>query len=152
MEERIVYITEYDLKRLREFIEDAKQIERRGNEYLDSLDVELSRGKVVAPAEVPPDVVTMNSRVRLVDLDTHEEMVYILVFPQEADLTQSKISVLAPIGTAMLGYRVGDTFTWQVPDGVRRLQVKEVLYQPEAAGDYHLQDFRLDQPHGNMRA
>ena len=138
MEERTIYITEYDLKRLREFIVEAKQVERRGNEYLDRLDVELSRGKVVAPKEVPPDVVTMNSRVRLVDLDTHEEMVYTLVFPQEADITQSKISVLAPIGTAMLGYRVGDTFTWQVPDGVRRLQVKEILYQPEAAGDYHL--------------
>ena len=138
MEERTIYITEYDLKRLRELIEDAKRAERRGNEYLDSLDAELSRGKVVAPTEVPPDVVTMNSRVHLVDQDTHEEMVYTLVFPQEADITQSKISVLAPIGTAMLGYRVGDTFTWQVPDGVRRLQVKRVLYQPEASGDYHL--------------
>ena len=138
MEERTIYITEYDLKRLRELIEDAKRVEPHGNEYLDSLDVELSRGKVVAPTEVPPDVVTMNSKVHLVDQDTHEEMVYTLVFPQEADITQSKISVLAPIGTAMLGYRVGDTFTWQVPDGVRRLQVKRVLYQPEASGDYHL--------------
>ena len=138
MEERSIYITEHDLKRLRELIAEAKQVEHRGNEYLDSLDAELARGKVVAPTEVPSDVVTMNSRVRLVDLDTHEEMVYTLVFPQEADITQSKISVLAPIGTAMLGYRVGDTFSWRVPDGVRRLQVKEVLYQPEAAGDYHL--------------
>ena len=138
MEARTIYITEYDLKRLRELIDEAKRLDRRGNEYLDSLDAELSRGKVVAPTEVPPDVVTMNSKVRLVDLDTHEEMVYTLVFPQEADRTQSKISVLAPIGTAMLGYRVGDTFTWQVPDGIRRLQVKEILYQPEASGDYHL--------------
>ena len=72
------------------------------------------------------------------DQDTHEEMVYTLVFPQAADVTQSKISVLAPIGTAMLGYRSGDTFMWQVPDGVRRLQVKQVLYQPEASGDFHL--------------
>jgi len=138
MEERIIYITEYDLKRLRELIEEAKRVDRRGNEYLESLDAELSSGKVVAPTEVPPDVVTMNSQVRLIDLDTHEEMVYTLVFPQEADISQSKISVLAPIGTAMLGYRVGSTFTWKVPDGVRRLQVKEVLYQPEASGDYHL--------------
>ena len=138
MEARTIYITEYDLKRLRELIDEAKRLDRRGNEYLDSLDAELSRGKVVAPTEVPPDVVTMNSKVRLVDLDTHEEMVYTLVFPQEADRTQSKISVLAPIGTAMLGYRVGDTFTWQVPDGIRRLQVKQVVYQPEASGDYHL--------------
>ena len=138
MEERIIYITEYDLKRLRELIKEAKRVDRRGNEYLESLDAELSGGKVVAPTGVPPDVVTMNSQVRLIDLDTHEEMVYTLVFPQEADITQSKISVLAPIGTAMLGYRVGGTFTWKVPDGVRRLQVKEVLYQPEASGDYHL--------------
>jgi len=138
VEERTIYITEYDLKRLRELIMEAKRIDRRGNEYLDSLEAELSRGKVVASTEVPQDVVTMNSRVHLVDLDTQEEMVYTLVFPQDAELSQSKISVLAPIGTAMLGYRVGDTFTWQVPDGVRRLQVKEVLYQPEASGDYHL--------------
>jgi regulator of nucleoside diphosphate kinase len=138
MEDRIIYITEFDLKRLRELIEEAKRVDRRVNEYLESLDAELSGCKVVVPTEVPPDVITMNSQVRLIDLDTHEEMVYTLVFPQEADITQSKISVLAPIGTAMLGHRVGDTFTWEVPDGFRRLQVKKVLYQPEATGDYHL--------------
>lgn len=138
MEERTIYITEFDMKRLRELIAEAKRLDRRGNDYLESLEAELSRGKVVAPTDVPPDVVTMNSRVGLVDLDTEEEMVYTLVFPHEADITQSKISVLAPIGTAILGYRVGDTLTWQVPDGMRRLRVKQILYQPEAAGDYHL--------------
>jgi len=138
MEERTIYITEFDMKRLRELIAEAKRLDRRGNDYLESLEAELSRGKVVAPTDVPPDVVTMNSRVGLVDLDTEEEMVYTLVFPHEADITQSKISVLAPIGTAILGYRVGDTLTWQVPDGIRRLRVKQILYQPEAAGDYHL--------------
>ena len=138
MEEHTIYITEYDLKRLRELIQDAKGLRRRGNEYLDSLEGELSRAQVVDPTQVPPDVVTLNSRVCLVDLDTQEEMVYTLVFPQDAGVSESKISVLAPIGTAMLGYRVGDIFTWTVPDGVRRLQVKQVLYQPEASGDYHL--------------
>jgi len=100
--------------------------------------MELNRATVIAPTEVPPDVITMNSRVRLLDLDTGEEMIFTLVFPAQADIAESKISVLAPIGTAMLGYRVGDTFTWEVPDGERTLQVKELLYQPEAAGDYHL--------------
>lgn len=138
MQDRTIFITEYDLERLRDLIEEARRIDRRGNEYLDSLDAELARGTVVTPAEVPSDVITMNSTIHLEDLDTHEEMVYTLVFPHEADITQGKISVLAPIGTAMLGYRVGDSFTWQVPDGVRRLQVKAVLYQPEAAGDFHL--------------
>jgi regulator of nucleoside diphosphate kinase len=138
MDVRTIHITEYDLSRLRELISEAKRLEPRGNEYLENLDAELSRARLVAPSEVPADVVTMNSRVRLIDLDTKEAMVYTLVFPADADIAQSKISVLAPIGTAMLGYRAGDVFTWRVPDGVRHIQVKEVLYQPEAAGDYHL--------------
>ena len=138
MEARTIYITQFDMQRLRALIGDAKRLAPRGNEYLEGLESELSRGILVAPTDVPPDVVTMNSRVSLVDLDTNEEMVYTLVFPNDADIAKSKISVLAPIGTAMLGYRVGDTFEWHVPDGTRRLRVKKVLYQPEAAGNYDL--------------
>lgn len=138
MNKRTIYITEYDVERLRHLITEAKRLVPRGNEYLESLQAELDRGQLVAPTEVPPDVITMNSKVCLVDLDTNEEIVYTLVFPQDADIDQSKISILAPIGTAMLGYRVSDVFTWQVPEGVRRLKVKQILYQPEAAGDYHL--------------
>ena len=138
MEQRAIYITEYDMSRLRELIDEARHVQRQSNEYLTSLDAELSRAKVVAPTEVPLDVVTMNSKVSLLDLDTGEEIVYVLVFPNDADVAQSKISILAPIGTAMLGYRVGDSFTWKVPDGVRRLQIQRVIYQPEASGDYHL--------------
>ncbi len=102
MEERTIYITEYDMTRLRKLIAEAKQLDRRGNEYLDSLEAELSRAVLVAPTAIPANVVTMNSKVRLVDLETQEEMIYTLVFPNEADLAQGKISVLAPIGTAML--------------------------------------------------
>ena len=70
MEERTIYITEYDMKRLRELIAEAKRLDRRGSEYLESLEGELSRGILVAPTDIPPDVVTMNSRVNLADLDT----------------------------------------------------------------------------------
>jgi regulator of nucleoside diphosphate kinase len=80
----------------------------------------------------------MNSRVRLKDLETNEEKVYTLVFPSEANLEQQKISILAPIGTAILGYRVGDTVEWRVPGGIRKLRLEEILYQPEAAGQYSL--------------
>ncbi len=80
----------------------------------------------------------MNSKVHLLDLETKEEMTYTLVFPDAADIIAGKISVLAPIGTAMLGYRAGDTFSWEVPAGVRRIEVLAILYQPEASGDYHL--------------
>jgi regulator of nucleoside diphosphate kinase len=138
MDGRTITITEFDMERLSTLLDDAKRLDRYGNEYLESLEIELSRGQLVAPADVPADVITMNSKVCLKDLDTKEEMTFTLVFPRDADITQSKMSVLAPIGTAMLGYRIGDIFTWKVPDGVRRLQVAKVLYQPEASGNHHL--------------
>ena len=98
----------------------------------------MERAEVVAPRDVPTDAVTMNSTVRLRDLGSGKELTYTLVFPNEADVDQGKISILAPIGTAMIGYREGDVIEWEVPSGLRRLKVEEVLYQPEAAGDYHL--------------
>ncbi|MCC6456659.1 MAG: nucleoside diphosphate kinase regulator [Caldilineaceae bacterium] len=138
MEGRTIYITEFDMERLGKLIEEAKRVHRHGNAYLDDLELELSRAEVVLPADVPPDVVTMNSTVWLRDLDTDEEMTVTLVFPQDADIEHDKVSVLAPIGTAMLGYRAGDVFTWKVPDGERRLRIEKVPYQPEASGDLHL--------------
>lgn len=138
MENRTIYITRHDMARLRDQIDETRRMTRGGNAHLDSLEAELSRAYVVASTEVPPDVVTMNSRVSVVDLDTDEEMEFTLVFQKDSDIAQSKISVLAPVGTAVLGYRVGDTFSWVVPDGTRRLKIRELLYQPEAAGDFSL--------------
>jgi regulator of nucleoside diphosphate kinase len=96
---------------------------------------ELERAEVVATDAVPPDVITMNSRAKLLDLDSNERMEFTVVFPDEADLAEGKISVLAPVGTGMLGYRVGDTFEQRAPLGVRRLKVLAVTFQPEAALD-----------------
>jgi regulator of nucleoside diphosphate kinase len=126
------------MERLRKLLQDAQYTTYRKSEYLEKLEEELERAQVVKPEKVPADVVTMNSRVRLVDLESREEMTLTLVLPQDADIDQNKISVLAPIGTAMLGYQLGDTFEWEVPDGVRKLRVEDILYQPEASGDYDL--------------
>lgn len=133
-----IRVTEFDLERLKKLLEDAQRTSYRKSAYLTHLQTELDRAKVVKPDKVPSDVVTMNSRVCLVDLDTGEEEVYTVVFPDEANAGQGKISVLAPIGTAMLGYEVGDVFEWEVPAGKRKWKVKQVLYQPEASGHYHL--------------
>ena len=133
--EHRVLITEADLQKLKELIVEAKRLEPRGNEYLHKLEQEIAAAQVLPPSAIPADVVTMNSTVRLLDLDSQETMDLTLVFPDEANLDESKISVLAPIGTAVLGYRAGDEISWPVPDGVRRFTVVEVLYQPEAAGD-----------------
>lgn len=139
IKEATIYITEVDRQRLEKLVEIAGERDRRADhEYLRKLEHELDRAETVAPEEVPGDLITMRSKVRLKDMNTGEEMVYTLVFPTEADSGDGKISVLAPIGTAMLGYRVGDLIEWQVPSGLRRLKVEELLYQPEAAGGYNL--------------
>jgi regulator of nucleoside diphosphate kinase len=138
MSHRTIYITEYDMKRLTKLIEDSQDSDPQDKGYLTELQEELDRAKIVASSGIPKDVITMNSQVCLIDQHTQKEEILILVFPQEANISQGKISVLAPIGTAMLGYRVGEVFRWKVPAGERKLKVKKILYQPEAAGDYHL--------------
>ena len=139
VEQTTIYITELDRQRLGKLIELAGERSRRANHlYLARLEEELERAETVAPEKVPADVITMRSRVRLRDLNTGEDMVYTLVFPSEANFDEGKISVLAPVGTAMLGYRVGNLIEWEVPSGRRRLKVEELIYQPEAAGDYNL--------------
>jgi len=134
MSPRVIYITQQDMKRLRPLIEGVKN----SRDDLRGLQVELENARVVAPIDVPPDVITMNSKARLRDLDTGEEMIFTLAFPGNASIEDDRISVVAPIGTAMLGHRVGDEFEWEVPAGSVRLRVEEVMYQPEAAGHYHL--------------
>lgn len=138
MKGRTIYITDYDLKRLKELLDVAKEFDYRGRDDLKDLKVELNRAYLLASRDIPGDVITMNSKAVLIDIDTGGEMTYTLVFPHDADIDQGQISILAPIGTAMLGCSVGDTFEWKVPAGLRRLKVKEILYQPEASGDYHL--------------
>ena len=134
-----IYITRPDHERLTKLIELAREREGDANrEYLNRLEEELERAEVVEQKDIPPDVITMRSTVSLKDLDTGGKMIYWLAFPTEANYSEGKISVLAPVGTALLGYRRGDVIEWEVPSGVRRLRVEKVLYQPEAKGDYHL--------------
>jgi len=137
--ESTIYITEVDLARLRKLIESARDGGVDWNTpYINKLEDELDRANIVDPKEIAMDAITMRSRVRLKDLESRKEMIYSLVFPNEADVDEGRISVLAPVGTAMIGYRVGDIIEWEVPSGLRRLKVEEVLYQPEASGDYQL--------------
>ena len=138
MAKKIIYITDNDMKRLKELILVAREFGNESEKYLEELENELERGKVVKSQNIPNTIITMNSKIRLLDIDTQEEMVYRLVFPNNADANEGKVSILAPIGTALLGYKVGDIIEWRVPGGIAKLEVKEILYQPEAAGDYHL--------------
>jgi regulator of nucleoside diphosphate kinase len=100
---------------------------------IDELQAELDRAQIAPERDVPGDVVIMNSTVTLRDLETHEVETYTLVYPDRADIANHKLSVLAPIGTAILGYRVGDEVRWRVPMGWRRFRVEQVNQQPEPA-------------------
>lgn len=136
MLDREIVITEFDQNRLRNLLEGVKRWNARDRTHVDHLEAELDRAHVVVPVDVPSDVVTMNSEVAVRDMDSNEEMTFAVVFPSEADVNRQKISILAPIGTAVLGYRVGDTIDWKVPGRTRRLKIERVLFQPEAAGQF----------------
>jgi len=136
VEKRTIYITELDMERLTKRLLESRAIPERDQGNLSRLEQELMSAEVVPADKIPHDVITMNSTVRLKDLETNTELTYTLVYPADANAGRNRISVLAPIGTALIGYRVGDVITWEVPAGLRRLQVEEVIYQPEAAGHY----------------
>jgi regulator of nucleoside diphosphate kinase len=138
MAKRRIHITDYDMQRLRKLLEGTQYWNQKDKEYLSHLEEEMDQAVVVPSEKVPPDVVTMNTQMRVTDLDTEKKLSIQLVFPSEADFEKGKISILAPIGTALIGYRAGDTVTWEVPNGTRHLKIEEIVYQPEAAGDYHL--------------
>ncbi|MBU2574257.1 MAG: nucleoside diphosphate kinase regulator [Elusimicrobia bacterium] len=138
MNGRVLYITKTDCERLRKYLSSpaARNSRDRGN--LEILGEEIHKAKIVDSREIAPDVVTMNSRIKLKDMDTNKEILVTLVFPDDSNIEQGKLSVLSPIGTAILGYSLGDIIEWKVPSRVRRIQIKEICYQPEAAGNYDL--------------
>lgn len=134
-----IYTTEIDRKRLGHLIERVRNQEQTENfSYINNLEEKLEFAEAVAPEQIPPDVVTMRSKVSLKDLDTNKKEVYSIVFPTEADYDEGKISILAPLATALLGYKCGDTVEFQAPSRLRRLKIEDILYQPEAAGDLDL--------------
>jgi regulator of nucleoside diphosphate kinase len=130
-------VTAENMARLRSVVE--RYLESSRAAAAEQLELELDRAMVVPQGEIPPDVVTMGSRILFEDVETGRRREATLAYPEEANIDQSRISILAPVGLAVLGLRVGDQIEWPLPQArVARLRVMEVLYQPEAAGDFHL--------------
>jgi regulator of nucleoside diphosphate kinase len=132
-----IRVTRFDKTRLMDLLR-SLDAAHENRDDIEELERELARGTEVESTEVEPDVVTMNSTVRVTDLDTNTSHLYSIVFPADADFEKGRISILSPLGTALLGYRAGDVVTWEMPRGTRRLRIEELVYQPEAAGDFHL--------------
>ena len=126
-------ITEQDYERL------ALLLQHTDGPNSLALEEELARAHVVSQKDVPKDVVTMNSTIQFLSLDTQKESEITLVYPKDADVTKGRVSILAPIGIALIGLRVGQTIQWPMPNGQsRELKVTGIRYQPESSGHWEL--------------
>lgn len=137
MIQKSAVISETDFDRLSHLMESPRYRTTHAT-LMRELKQELANGKVVAPERLPKGVVTMNSKVRIRDMGSDELETYTLVYPDDANIDENKLSVLAPLGAALLGARTSQVIRIEVPAGRRRLRVERILYQPEAAGDFHL--------------
>jgi regulator of nucleoside diphosphate kinase len=128
--EESIIVTNVDLQHL------IPVLEQNDTPASEALDAELRRAQVVEWAAVPPDVVTMNTEVVYEDVDTGIRRTVRVVYPRDADSAKGHVSVLAPIGSALLGLRVGQSIEWALPKGRRRVRVVEIRYQPESHGEH----------------
>lgn len=129
-----ILITEKDLLRIRTVMASNGK-----TDWLANLDLELERAKIITDSEVPRDLVTMNSKVRYLVKNENREATVTLVYPKDANIDEQKISVLAPLGSALIGLRVGQSINWQIHEGnTKIIEILEVIYQPEESGDWHL--------------
>jgi regulator of nucleoside diphosphate kinase len=133
MNNDVILITEKDLLRIKNILSFEKSDE------FENLEIELERARIITDANVPSDLVTMNSRLKFLNIQDHKEMIVTIVYPHEANFADGKISVLASLGSALIGLRIGQEINWMFPDGrTRTLKILEVQYQPEANGHWHL--------------
>jgi regulator of nucleoside diphosphate kinase len=128
-----IYTTENDLELLSQLIENMRMHQNGEMSYVNTLEEKLEFAESVAPEKIAADVITMGSQVKVLDLDTNKGQVWSIVFPDEANYDEGKISILAPLATALLGHKKGDTVLVKAPTRTRRLKVEAVLFQPESA-------------------
>ncbi len=131
-------LSNLDVSRIRKAIDNAVRQKRIRSEEVSNLLTELSKAKVVAPEEIPGDVVTMNSIVSVSFLNTNKSIQIQLVYPDMANFRENKISIFSPVATALIGYKAGDEIEWIVPSGLTSIKIEKIIYQPEAAGDFDL--------------
>lgn len=130
-----ITISSLDADRLYRLIESLPAGSFAGKKELEE---ELDRANVVDPTEIPATLVTMNSTVNFIVESSKEEFVLTLVYPKDLDSSEHKISILAPVGSALLGLSQGDEIEWPKPGGgLITVKIKEVTYQPERAGELH---------------
>lgn len=133
MNDDVILVTEKDYLRIKHLLSFQKSLD------FENLELELERAKVISDDIVPPDLVTMNSKIKFLNINEEKEVIITIVYPSEANFAEGRISVLAALGSALLGLRVNQEINWMFPDGkTRTLKILEILYQPEENGHWHL--------------
>ena len=127
-----------DYNRIKKCIADAKQFNSINASEAESLMTELNSAKIVDPEKIPSNVVTMNYIVKISFLNDNKHLEFQIVYPDQANLKERKISIFSPIATALIGYKVNDEIEWLVPAGLTRIKINEIIYQPEASGHYSI--------------
>ena len=131
-------ITNLDYQRLNNLIQSVKTTMKDDLHNIEALENEIERAKRIEPRKIGHNVVTMNSEVEVIDLASNRVMKFKLVYPQEADFKNNRLSVLSPLGSALIGYREGDEVEFRVPAGLKKVKIGKILYQPEATGEFAL--------------
>ncbi len=131
-------VNRLDYARIKKSINNAKQFGSINSGEAVRLLNELDSARIVDPEAMPSDVVTMNSVVRLSFLENNKQIQFQIVYPDQANQKENKISIFSPIATALIGYKAHDEIEWIVPAGLTRIRIDEIVYQPEAAGNYDL--------------
>lgn len=136
---RTIYLTEHDHKRLCTLLDVALNSSNASyRTSLSRLDSELQTARIVSSPEIPSDVVTLHSQVVVEHLDDKEQSTWVLTFPKESNISERKLSVLSPVGTALLGARKGEIVEWGTGGSGGKIRIKDILFQPEASGNYDL--------------
>jgi regulator of nucleoside diphosphate kinase len=129
-----IVVTKVDYSRLNSLILNMLD-DRKSNLFeLNFLNIEIKRAEKIDSRRIGPDYVTMNSIIEVTFLDAGKSMILRLVYPHESNYQQGLVSVLSPLGCALLGYKAGDTISFKEPGGTQNLRIDNVIYQPEANG------------------
>jgi regulator of nucleoside diphosphate kinase len=133
-----IIVNRLDYLRIQKQITEAKQNRTIDASESEKLINELNSAIILDPDKIPGDVVTMNSVVKISFVDAGKQQEFKIVYPNEANFREKKVSIFSPIATALIGFRVGDLIEWMVPGGLTKIRIDEIIYQPEASGDFTL--------------
>lgn len=131
-----IKITDQDYVRLCNLITSLKQSKNGELKNISVLAEEIARAERVDPKQISPEIVTMNSTVEIMDLDTSKSQIVSLVYPIDADFKKGNVSILSLVGSALLGYKAGSKISFEVPLGKKEMIIKKIIYQPESNDEF----------------